>query len=205
MQGQGRDGSCPWSENARWKGEGREKTCTISVGTEGFVLLRDGKEHFLLSCSILLSEISFPAGEAHWAGRGAGGSPGAPRECAVPAGHILPWAGGHTGTELPHRPGWNLHPHPLPSRLPSGWSSLGTVRVTLPSSPTPALCRSSSRLGICTGPKGVWRGSGSSVPALVWHCQPGSAPQGWEQQRDHPDGASHRLQGARDVLHPWCS
>lgn len=39
----------------------------------------------------------------------------------------------------------------------------------------------------------------------MWHCQPGSVPQGWEQQRDAPDGASHGLQRARDVLCAWCS
>lgn len=60
------------------KEKGEEKPAQFLTGTEGFVLLRDGKEHFLLSCSILPSEISFPAGgEGHWAGRG--GSPEAPR------------------------------------------------------------------------------------------------------------------------------
>lgn len=54
--------------------KGEKKPAQFLTGTEGFVLLRDGKEHFFLSCSVLPSEISFPAGgEGHWAGRG--GSP----------------------------------------------------------------------------------------------------------------------------------
>lgn len=198
---------CPWFENARWKGEGRGKTCTISVGTEGFVLLRDGKEHFLLSCSILPSEISFPAGgEAHWAGR---------RE---------PWS--RQGMCCPCRA------HPALGRFHPGHRDRTALQARVkPPSSSPAL-EALLRMELLGDSQGDtsqlfhsssvqeqlpdWESAhsapgqkefgGAQAPqSLPWCGTASLAPQGWEQQSDHPDGASHVLQGARDVLYPWCS
>lgn len=170
------------------------------------VLLRGGKEHLLLTCSALPSEVSAPAGgEAGWAAQERD-----EREPWIPEGMCCRcrahpalggWHPGHRGRTAGVEP---PSPNPALSAALGGELPADTQGHTSQlsySSPVPG---APPRLGTCTSSTG---GQKEFEAAQAPQSCPGVAlparlsPTGLF----HPDGASHRLQGARDVLHARCS